>query len=218
MYQDLYNQSKQMMGGYDYLAPYQTFMQNIAPQFKDLVYGGGDSMMGYAQQQANQTQRQLSQQYSGSGSLFSGAFGEALGAGVSQPYQQAAAGLNQQLGSLYGNALSTMPQAYAQPYQWANQNMQTAAQGMGQMGQPTYWQPDYAYQPGAWDYLSSAVSMGADVARMVTGFGGGGGGAQAPIRTGGLSPAGSYYMNTPTPPGLSSQSYFSGSYPGMPTF
>jgi len=169
MFTNAYNQNKEFMGGYDYLAPYQTFMQNIAPGLQDLVYGGkgAESMYGYAQSQADKNRGDLQQQYGGQNALFSGSFGRALGEGVSQPFQQAAAGLNQQLGSLYGNALGTMPGAYAQPYQWANNTMQTSLQGLGAMGQPNYWSPDYAYQPGPWDIFSSLWTLGGDVAKTV---------------------------------------------------
>ena len=128
----------------------------LASQLQDLVYGGpgAESMYGYAQTQADKIRQQLAQQYSGSNALFSGAFGQALGEGVSAPFQQAAAGLNQQLGSLYGQGLGGIFGLG-----------QSAISGMTQMAMPTYWQPDYAYQPGPFDYLAGIVGLGGDIAQ-----------------------------------------------------
>lgn len=168
------------LGQYDYTAPFSAFAQQIAPQLQGLSISGpfAESQFGLAQQRANQIRRNLGETYSQGGALFSGAFGEALGAGVAQPYMEAITNITGQqtglLGQLYGGALGGLPGLYQMPYQGA---------------MPSLYEPSYGYQPSGFERFMGGFGMGTGIGGAfgsVPGSGGGGGLGYSPMgQTGG---------------------------------
>ena len=159
------------LGNYDYTQPFSYFTSQLAPELQGLATSGpyAESQLNLAQGQANKIRSQLGQQYSGENALFSGAFGKALGEGVSQPYLQAIANITGQqsnlLGGLYGGALNQLGSMYQMPYGQA-----------AQYGMPTFYEPNYGFQQGIGQNFMSGMGAGAGIGgafASLPGFGGG---------------------------------------------
>ncbi len=148
------------------------YMQQIT-QMATEPYRQG--MNNYADVAANQARRNIEQNYGGGG-LYSGAFGKAVGEGMSAPYFQAAAnteGLQANLlQALAGQGMginsqnqqtATNAQLQALAEQgnlWGNQ-MNMAGAGMAQLGAPEWWQPTWVEDTPVWQQaLGGAVSGG----------------------------------------------------------
>ena len=100
-----------------------------------------------ARQAAEQAQQQISGQFAGTG-LYSGAFGEAVGEGVGRAFQAGATDIaGKQLG-LFGQALGIGGQQQGQQLGFFGQQQAGALAGLGGIGQPQFYDPTFAYDPG----------------------------------------------------------------------
>lgn len=145
-----------------YAQPFQTFLSQIEPGLTALTRDNrfAQSQFDLAQQKANEIRTSLGREWSGS--IFSGPAQRAIGQGVATPHMQAVSNIaqqqNQLRGSLLGGGLSGLTGLYGQ-----------GLGGLTQLGMPAYWQPDYAYQPGAFDYIMGALGTGASIAGAAAG-------------------------------------------------
>lgn len=162
------------LGNYDYTQPFSYFTSQLAPELQGLSTSGeyAESQLNLAKNQADTIKSQLQQQYGGNNTLFSGAFGKALGEGVAQPYLSAVSNITGQqsnlLNTLYGGALSNLSSLYQAPYSM-----------MAQYGMPTFYEPNYGFNSGLLGGLMSGFGAGAGMGgafASIPGFGGAGGG------------------------------------------
>lgn len=155
-----------------YAQPFQTFLSQIEPRLTSLVTDDRFSQAQYdvAQQKADEIRKSLGQEWAGS--IFSGPAQQAIGRGVATPYMEAVMNIagqqNQLRGALLGQGMAGITNLYGQ-----------GLGGLTQLGMPAYWQPDYAYKPGALDYITALGGTAASLAGAFAGIPGLGGGAGA---------------------------------------
>lgn len=146
-----------------YAQPFQTFLSQIEPRLTSLVTDDRFSQAQYdvAQQRANEIRKALGQEWEGS--IFSGAAQGAIGRGVATPYMEAIANISQQQnqlrGALLGQGMAGIAGLYGQ-----------GLGGLTQLGMPQYWQPDYAYKPGALDWITGLGGTAASLIGAFTGI------------------------------------------------
>lgn len=130
------------------------------PRLNGVIGSYGTERNSLAELAAQNTQRRIASQYAG-GSLYSGAFGEALGRGVGEAYQGAATDIaGKQLG-LYNSAMGLSAQGQQQAYGSAlgyyGGLQNSALQGLTAYGAPNWYDQTYAYKPGFLDYLFQGI-------------------------------------------------------------
>lgn len=204
-----YNTYKNLLGGFDYTAPFQAFTSQIAPELSGLATNDqfSQAQLDLARRQSADIRSGLEQEYAAGGNLFSSAFGEALGRGVAAPQLQAIADItgqqNQTRNLLFQSVLSTLPGLYGSQFDRYAGLAGQALGGLTEYGMPTFYEPSYGYSPGllggALQGFGSGFGFGTSLGGM-PGFGGGGGGAAAAAS---INPANVWGMEGRATPGFS---------------
>lgn len=147
-------------------------MANLAgqiPNFQNIIGGltggYGDLLGNQAMIQAQRNARQVGAQYASDTGVNSGAYEKAIAEGTAAPFAQAATSL----GAMQSNIGSSLLSQYTglggqQAGIYGNLLGQTMGL-QGQIGAPEWYNPQYAYKPGFWDYaapfLGAASGAGA---------------------------------------------------------
>ena len=124
------------------------------PRLKGLIDTFAGGRTGLARQAAGQAERQISGSFAGTG-LYSGAFGEAVGAGVGRAYQEGATDIARTGLGFYGQAMGLAGQERGQDLGFYGQQAGGATAGLAGLGRPEFYDPAYVYEPGFLDYASA---------------------------------------------------------------
>ncbi len=172
-----FNQSQQMfadlLSGFDPTAPYDAFINDIAPGLSELAYDSkyADLERAGAGRASTRALGEMENRYSQGGNLFSGAFSQAAGERVAGIQQDAETRIRGEQGrtrsGLFGAALSGLPGLYQTPFNaaaqfYGGQNL-TALGGIQQYGTPEFYEPNYAYEPGGFEKLLDLAGLGIEL-------------------------------------------------------
>ena len=169
-----FNQSQSqfadLLSGFDPTAPYDAFINDIAPGLSGLAFDSeyADLERAGAGRASTRALGEIEARYSQGGNLFSGAFSQAAGERVAGIQQDAETRIRGEQGrtrsGLFGAALSGLPGMYQTPFNaaaqfYGGQNL-TALGGIQQYGAPEFFQRDVAYESSPWDYITGIINMG----------------------------------------------------------
>ncbi len=180
-----FNQSQQqfadLLSGFDPTAPYDAFINDIAPGLSGLAFDSeyADLERAGAGRASTRALGEMENRYSQGGNLFSGAFSQAAGERVAGIQQDAETRIRGEQGrtrsGLFGSALAGLPGMFQTPFNaaaqfYGGQNL-TALGGIQQYGAPEFYEPSYAYESGGFENLLSLIGLGTEIAGAASGTG-----------------------------------------------
>ena len=180
-----FNQSQQqfaeLLSGFDPTAPYDAFINDIAPGLSGLAFDSeyADLERAGAGRASTRALGELEARYSQGGNLFSGAFSQAAGERIGGIQQDAETRIRGEQGrtrsGLFQSVLAGLPGQYQTPFNaaaqfYGGQNL-TALGGIQQYGAPEFYEPTVAYEPGGFDKLVSLLGLGIQGAGALFGTG-----------------------------------------------
>jgi len=163
--QDVYNTAQAGLGANS--DPFASFLGQT-PQIQDLVLGSSSDLGRMLQNQTRQFTQQavqdVGQEFSGLGSLYSGAARDAAGQRATQAAGQAATQLGQQqlgmAGNLYNQAFGNTQRQQGMFANMLGQNTGIQAQ----FGNPAYAAQQYSARPTFWENTANIVGAAAPIA------------------------------------------------------
>jgi len=152
--QGFFDQFQTGMGSYGpeaSLATMEGAQPGISQMAQQMIQPYADSQNTMAENMANQAVRATASQFARPGlNLQSGAFGEAAGAGMMNPIQQAVTNIAQMQGNLGGQLMGGFQNQLGQAY-GTNAGLLGQAMGQGgQLGATQFWEPTHVKESENW--------------------------------------------------------------------